>query len=162
MCKPFGIHQPIRTCHIRLLFKFIVKSIHPNASYNISTNQKKTYFTFFLKSHSLLISYLSSHNPHRASVYYCTLSPDLGDLFLFLILMGPNSASHNPLTFSLFYLFHCFYDVVKSGFPLLTHIVASHKVKLIVHSTSKLGGDYLPIYAQYIYFLILDIYAQLT
>ena len=45
-CKPFGIHQPIRTCHIRLLFKFIVKSIYPNAFNNISTNQKKTYFMF--------------------------------------------------------------------------------------------------------------------
>ena len=30
-CKPFGLHQPIRTCHIGLLLKFIVKSIHPNS-----------------------------------------------------------------------------------------------------------------------------------
>ena len=33
-CKSFGLHQPIRTCHIRLLLKFIVKSIHLNTPNN--------------------------------------------------------------------------------------------------------------------------------
>ena len=38
-------------------------------------------------------------------------------------------------------------------FSLLTHIVASYRVKPIVHSTSKLGGDYLPIYAQFFFWI---------
>ena len=36
-CKLFGLHQPIMTCHIRLLLKLIVNSIHLNTPNNIST-----------------------------------------------------------------------------------------------------------------------------
>ena len=43
-CKSFGLHQPIRTCHIRLLLKFIVKSIHLNTPNNIS--KKKLFHVF--------------------------------------------------------------------------------------------------------------------
>ena len=42
---------------------------------------------FSLKSHSLLNSYISSHNPRQTSVCCCTTLPDEGDLFLFSILM---------------------------------------------------------------------------
>ena len=38
-CKSLGLHQPIKTCHIRLLLKLIVKSIHLNTPNNISTNK---------------------------------------------------------------------------------------------------------------------------
>ena len=39
-CKPFSLHQPIWTCHIKLLLKLIVKSIHPDTSNNISIKIK--------------------------------------------------------------------------------------------------------------------------
>ena len=44
--KPFNLHQPIRTCHIRFLLKFIVKLIHLNTLNNIS-NKKKIYISRF-------------------------------------------------------------------------------------------------------------------
>ena len=76
-CKSFGLHQPIRTCHIRLLLKFIVKSIHLNTPNNISKKKKKNYFTFFLKSQSVLNSRVSNHNPCQISVCHRTISPNL-------------------------------------------------------------------------------------
>ena len=44
--------------------------------------------------------------PHWTYFHRHTTSPNLGDLFLFSILMGPTTAIHNPPTFSSFYLFH--------------------------------------------------------
>ena len=41
VCKPFGLHKPIRTCHNKLLLKLIVKSIHLNTPNNISTKTEK-------------------------------------------------------------------------------------------------------------------------
>ena len=40
-CKPFSLHQPIWTCHIKLLIKLIIKPIHPNTPNNISTKKKR-------------------------------------------------------------------------------------------------------------------------
>ena len=70
-CKPFGLHQTIKTCHIRFLLKLIAKSIHPNIPNIISTNKQKLDFTYSLNS------YVSSHNPHRTSVCCRNTSPDL-------------------------------------------------------------------------------------
>ena len=94
--------------HQTLTFKPIVKSIHPNTLNNISTNKKQNLFNVSLKSQSLFSSCvsnqsspdlrLSPHNlteplfaaalPHQTSVHWHTILPDLGDLFLFSILMG--------------------------------------------------------------------------
>ena len=46
-CKSFGLNQPIRTCHIIFLLKFIVKLIHPNIPNNISKKKKKKKKTLF-------------------------------------------------------------------------------------------------------------------
>ena len=64
--KPFGLHQPIRICHTKLLLKFTVKSIHPNTPNNISKN-KKTLFHLFPK-----ISL-----PHELRHFHTQFSPDI-------------------------------------------------------------------------------------
>ena len=48
-CKPFGLHQPIRTYHIKFLLKLIVKSIHPNTLNNILSNKKTKPISHFPK-----------------------------------------------------------------------------------------------------------------
>ena len=61
---------------------------------------------FSLKPHSLLNSYISSHNPRQTSVCCCTTLPDEGDLFLFSILM----------VLLYFDLFGCCYILISSRF----------------------------------------------
>ena len=86
-CKPFGLHQSIRTCHIRLLLKLIVKSIHSNIPNNISTNKKTSPISRFPRI-SIPLKLLclqpilagppfATTLPHRTSVCRCTTSLDL-------------------------------------------------------------------------------------
>ena len=61
-CKPLSLHQLIKTCHIKLLLKLIVKSIHTNTPNNISTNKKTKPIHVSLKSQSLFTSCISSQS----------------------------------------------------------------------------------------------------
>ena len=59
-CKPFGLHQPIRTCHIGLLLKFIVKSIHPNSRAIIQSSGRSRHLSTITLKDSHLFKIVES------------------------------------------------------------------------------------------------------
>ena len=86
-CKPFGLHQAISKCLIKLLLKLIVKTIYLNTPNNISVNKQSKpisrfptisyHFSAHVSPPILAGPTFATALPHRASVCRCTISPDL-------------------------------------------------------------------------------------
>ena len=73
-CKPFGLHQAISKCLIKLLLKLIVKTIYLNTPNNISVNKQSKPISRFPR---ISYHFSSLAHPRRTNVCRCTISPNL-------------------------------------------------------------------------------------